>query len=117
MANVAAAVETVASHLHPVASYDLLDHPRPTGLEEVWRFTPLKRLKGLHADAEFLPSATACTWNTPAGVRVEGVDGDEARALRGVSGLVPNTRFAARADWRASPLRASSRARRNVAQS
>ena len=45
--NVAAAVETVASHLHPVASYDLADHPRPTGLEEVWRFTPLKRLRGL----------------------------------------------------------------------
>ncbi|HSU36678.1 MAG TPA: Fe-S cluster assembly protein SufD [Propionibacteriaceae bacterium] len=45
--NVAQAVETVASHLHPVASYDLADHPRPTGLEEVWRFTPLKRLRGL----------------------------------------------------------------------
>jgi Fe-S cluster assembly protein SufD len=29
-------------------------------------------------------------------VRIEGVDGDEARSLRGVSGLVPNTRFAAR---------------------
>ena len=46
----AEAVETpnpVASHLHPVASYDLADHPRPTGLEEVWRFTPLKRLRGL----------------------------------------------------------------------
>ncbi len=37
----------VASHLHPVASYDLADHPRPTGLEEIWRFTPLKRLRGL----------------------------------------------------------------------
>ena len=50
-ANVAAAVETVASHLHPVASYDLAHHPRPTGQEEVWRFTPLKRLGGL-LDAE-----------------------------------------------------------------
>jgi Fe-S cluster assembly protein SufD len=48
---IATAVETVASHLHPVASYDLADHPRPTGLEEVWRFTPLKRLRGL-LDAE-----------------------------------------------------------------
>jgi Fe-S cluster assembly protein SufD len=47
---VADAVETpnkVASHLHPGASYDLADHPRPTGLEEVWRFTPIKRLRGL----------------------------------------------------------------------
>jgi len=47
---VADAVESatpLASHLHPVASYDLADHPRPNGLEEVWRFTPLKRLRGL----------------------------------------------------------------------
>ena len=50
-ANVAAAVEAPASHLHPVASYDLAHHPRPTGQEEVWRFTPLKRLGGL-LDAE-----------------------------------------------------------------
>jgi Fe-S cluster assembly protein SufD len=54
-ANVAAAVETIASHLHPVASYDLANHPRPTGLEEVWRFTPLKRLRGL-LDAVDVPS-------------------------------------------------------------
>jgi Fe-S cluster assembly protein SufD len=89
-------VDKVESHLHPQGSFDVADHVVPSGREEIWRFTPLKRLRGLHADAEFAPSATACTWNTPAGVRVEGVDGDEARALRGVSGLVPNTRFAAR---------------------
>ena len=44
---VAGAVETttkLASHLHPPASFDLDDHPMPTGREEVWRFTPLKRL-------------------------------------------------------------------------
>ncbi|MFC6285142.1 Fe-S cluster assembly protein SufD [Nocardioides sp. GCM10027113] len=95
---VAEAIETtkVESHLHPEGSFDVADHAVPTGREEIWRFTPLKRLRGLHADAEFMPSATACTWNTPEGVRVEGVSGDEARALRGVSGLVPNTRFAAR---------------------
>jgi Fe-S cluster assembly protein SufD len=50
-AAVAAAVEAPSSHLHPVPSYDLRDHPKPTGLEEVWRFTPLKRLRGL-LDAE-----------------------------------------------------------------
>jgi Fe-S cluster assembly protein SufD len=95
---VAEAIETakVESHLHPEGSFDVADHEVPTGREEIWRFTPLKRLRGLAADAEFMPSATACTWNTPEGVRVEGVDGEEARALRGVSGLVPNTRFAAR---------------------
>ena len=41
----------VSSHLHPEGSFDLADHPVPTGREEVWRFTPLKRLRGLHADA------------------------------------------------------------------
>jgi Fe-S cluster assembly protein SufD len=49
-ANVAAAVETteqVASHLHPAGSFEVADHPRPTGREEVWRFTPLKRLQSL----------------------------------------------------------------------
>jgi Fe-S cluster assembly protein SufD len=49
--HVAGAVEsvpagTVESHLHPVSSFDLADHPMPTGREEIWRFTPLKRLRG-----------------------------------------------------------------------
>jgi Fe-S cluster assembly protein SufD len=47
---VAAAVETtdkVASHLHPAGSFDVADHPRPSGREEVWRFTPLKRMSSL----------------------------------------------------------------------
>lgn len=89
-------LEKVESHLHPVGSFEVADHEVPTGREEIWRFTPLKRLKGLHADAEFMRSATSCTWNTPDGVRVEGVSGEEARSLRGISGLVPNTRWAAR---------------------
>ena len=98
---VAGAVESapagaILSHLHPEGSFSVEDHAVPTGREEIWRFTPLKRLRGLQADAEFMPSETACTWNTPDGVRIEGVDGDEARSLRGISGLVPNTRFAAR---------------------
>ena len=51
--NVASAVETadVASHLHPIGSYDVADHPVPTWREEIWRFTPVKRLRGLHGDA------------------------------------------------------------------
>lgn len=86
----------VSSHLHPTGSFEVADHPVPTGREEIWRFTPLKRLRGLHAEAEFQPGATSYTWNTPDGVRVAVVDGDEARGLRGVSGLVPTSRFAAR---------------------
>ena len=47
--NVAGPLEatSIASHLHPAPSYDLADHPVPKGREEVWRFTPLKRLRGL----------------------------------------------------------------------
>jgi Fe-S cluster assembly protein SufD len=88
--------ERVESHLHPEGSFDVDFHPVPTGREEIWRFTPLKRLRGLHADAVFQASTTACHWNTPEGVRIEVVEGDEARALRGISGLVPNTLFGAR---------------------
>ena len=47
--NVAGAVETtdrVASHLHPVGSFEVDDHPMPNGREEIWRFTPLRRLGG-----------------------------------------------------------------------
>jgi Fe-S cluster assembly protein SufD len=86
----------VDSHLHPEGSFNVADHSVPTGREEIWRFTPLKRLRDLHADAEFQASVTTLEWNTPEGVRIEAVDGDEARGLRGISGLVPNTRWAAR---------------------
>ncbi|MCD4535224.1 Fe-S cluster assembly protein SufD [Nocardioides sp. cx-169] len=86
----------IESHLNPPGSFDLADHPVPTGREEIWRFTPLKRLRGLHAEAEFLAPVIATEWEAPEGVAVRVVEGDEARALRGVSGLVPNTRFAAR---------------------
>lgn len=88
--------DQIESHLNPVGSFDVADHPVPTGREEIWRFTPLKRLKGLHGEAPFNRSTTSCTWNTPEGVRIEGVSGEEARALRGLSGWAPNTRFAAR---------------------
>ena len=48
--NVAGAIETVESHLHPTPSWDVADHPMPTGREEIWRFTPLKRFKTLLAE-------------------------------------------------------------------
>lgn len=96
--SVASALELgkVESHLHPSGSYDVADHSAPSGREEVWRFTPLKRLKGLASDAVFNASTTEVTWNTPEGVRVETVDGEEARGLRGISGYKPSTLFGAR---------------------
>ena len=53
-------VERVESHLHPEGSFDVDDHVVPTGREEIWRFTPLKRLRGLHTDAP-LDGATSAS--------------------------------------------------------
>jgi Fe-S cluster assembly protein SufD len=81
--NVAAAIERPASHLHPKPSYDLADHPRPTGLEEVWRFTPLKRLRGL-LDAEGAPSGQLqWTVNAAEPVTTSQISTVEAVALGG----------------------------------
>jgi len=46
------AVESAApvSRLHEKGSFDPADFPVPTGREEEWRFTPLRRLRGLHKD-------------------------------------------------------------------
>ena len=95
----AEAVETtkkVASHLHAVASFDLDDHPMPNGREEVWRFTPIKRLRGVLDD----PAAT--DGDTTPGVTYEVTAGEElvvGTLARGESprgtALVPGDRAAA----------------------
>ncbi|MEN8707303.1 MAG: Fe-S cluster assembly protein SufD [Nocardioides marinisabuli] len=73
-------VDRVNSHLNPPPSYDLADHPVPTGREEVWRFTPLKRLRGL-LDGE--ASSSSLTWTTeiPAGVTLSETDAASPRQL------------------------------------
>ncbi|MBY9073494.1 Fe-S cluster assembly protein SufD [Nocardioides sp. WL0053] len=81
--NVSSAIETsdkVASHLHPTPSYDLADHPVPTGREEIWRFTPLKRLGGI---LEGEASDARLTWKTelPEGVTLREISAEEARGL------------------------------------
>jgi Fe-S cluster assembly protein SufD len=50
MAGIQGAVETAVplSRLHGRESYDVADFPVPNGREEEWRFTPLRRLHGLH---------------------------------------------------------------------
>ncbi|WP_439652504.1 Fe-S cluster assembly protein SufD [Nocardioides jiangxiensis] len=94
--NVSAALELdkVESHLHPEGSFDLADHAVPTGREEIWRFTPLKRLRGLHADAPLGGASYAADITAPEGVATAVVD--SAEAGRGASGLVPWDRIAAR---------------------
>jgi Fe-S cluster assembly protein SufD len=92
---VAEALESrVDSHLHPAGSFDVDDHPVPTGREEIWRFTPLKRLRGLHSDAALDGTAVGAEYDGPDGVQVEPVEAGDARL--GSSGFVPTDRIAAR---------------------
>ncbi|QIG43109.1 Fe-S cluster assembly protein SufD [Nocardioides anomalus] len=90
----------VVSHLHPVGSFDLADHPVPTGREEVWRFTPLKRLKGLHDEAPLTGDGYDVKLEVPEGVTAEAVP--VAESERGLSGFVPTDRVAARV-WAEAP--------------
>ncbi|MDQ4051660.1 MAG: Fe-S cluster assembly protein SufD [Actinomycetota bacterium] len=79
---------TITSHLNPPPSYDLADHPVPNGREEVWRFTPLKRLRGL-LDVE--QSDGHLSWETdlPGGVTLTEITASDAVAL---GELAPNDR-------------------------
>src|SRR3712207_6154037 len=91
--------DRIASHLHPEGSFDLADHPVPTGREEVWRFTPLKRLRGLH-DGTFTPGPSATVEvEAPQPVVVELVGRDDPRLG---SVLTPGDRVSAQA-WASFP--------------
>jgi Fe-S cluster assembly protein SufD len=101
---VSGALETVApgtlsSHLHPAGSFDVADHPVPIGREEVWRFTPLKRLRGIHQDVPLTGRDFTVTARPAPGVDA----GPESTSsgLRGSSGLIPRDRVSARA-WAAA---------------
>ena len=89
------AVESGApvSRLHEQQSYDPADFPVPTGREEEWRFTPLRRLRGLHKDTS--PASGK------ASVEVDARSGVAMRAQRGDRQLgrtfVPADRVSARA--------------------
>jgi Fe-S cluster assembly protein SufD len=87
-------LEHVDSHLHPEGSFDVDAHPVPTGREEIWRFTPLKRLRGLHSDAPLDGSGVGAEYDGPDGVAVERLEVGDARL--GSSGFVPTDRIAAR---------------------
>jgi Fe-S cluster assembly protein SufD len=98
--NLARAVETkVASHLHPEGSFDVDFFEVPTGREEVWRFTPLKRLRGLHKDADLSGREYRTDVAAPDAVTVQVLGPDNE--LKGSSGYVPNDRVSARA-WQAA---------------
>ncbi len=87
-------LDKVDSHLHPEGSFDVADHPVPTGREEVWRFTPLKRLRDLHADADLSGTSVGAEADAPEGVRIESIEAGSP--LLGSSGFVPVDRVSAR---------------------
>jgi Fe-S cluster assembly protein SufD len=96
--NVAGAVEAedhVPSHLHPAGSFRVDDHQIPTGLEEIWRFTPLKRLRDLHKSGPLDGSLVSVDVQRPAEVKVATVPAGDP--IKGVTGYVPNERISARA--------------------
>ncbi|MGH3751395.1 MAG: Fe-S cluster assembly protein SufD [Pseudonocardiaceae bacterium] len=74
-------------------SYDVDAFEVPTGREEDWRFTPLRRLRGLHQGAEATGTAKV-TVQGAHGVTVEDVDRADPR--RGDGGM-PADRVAAQA--------------------
>ncbi|HVN12336.1 MAG TPA: Fe-S cluster assembly protein SufD [Kineosporiaceae bacterium] len=61
------------SRAERLASFDVADFPIPTGREEDWRFTPLDRLRGLHAGAAESGPAPAVEVEAPPGFTAETV--------------------------------------------
>lgn len=90
------------SALHRVASSELDAHPVPTGREEEWRFTPLRRLRGLHEQVG-RDGKVVVEVDAPDAVAVESLTGDAARAdtRRGSTGYLPVDRPSALA-WHAA---------------
>jgi Fe-S cluster assembly protein SufD len=60
-------------------SYDVADFPALTGLEEEWRFTPLRRLRGLTGELVGGPAPAIGYTSLPAGVTVSTVDKSDPR--------------------------------------
>ncbi len=89
--NVAGAIERVESHLHPIPSWDLADHPQPTGREEIWRFTPKRKFKALF-DETVTPGSLEWEGTFPDGVTVTEITAEQAR---GLSSEAPVDRVAA----------------------
>lgn len=76
-------------------SFDVNDFPVPSGREEEWRFTPLRRLKGLHDAADKVgPGTVGVEVTAPDGVAVEIVERGDSRL--GAS-FLPSDRVSARA--------------------
>jgi Fe-S cluster assembly protein SufD len=100
-------IDTIAagSHMVRISSTDPDDHAHPTGKDEAWRFTPIRRTRGLTVD----PSLSSALGDADFEVSVEApepvsaitVSGSAAEYLKGISGDQPLDRPAALA-WQAA---------------
>jgi Fe-S cluster assembly protein SufD len=90
------AVESGApvSRLHERQSFDPADFGVPSGREEEWRFTPLRRLRGLHTDETLSPGKVAVSVDAAPGVAVERPEHGDPRLG---SAFAPGDRVSARA--------------------
>ncbi|RCV51514.1 Fe-S cluster assembly protein SufD [Marinitenerispora sediminis] len=71
--------EIPISKLDTHGSFDVNDFPVPNGREEEWRFTPLRRLRGLHDGRDIADGVVKVDVQAPAEVSVETVARDDAR--------------------------------------
>ena len=92
MSALSGAVESAApvSRLHARRS----DFPVPTGREEEWRFTPLRRLRGLHGDGVLPPGKIAVEADAAPGVIAVRAQRDDPRIG---TAFEPGDRVSARA--------------------
>jgi Fe-S cluster assembly protein SufD len=68
------------SRAERLTSFMPADFPMPTGREEEWRFTPLKRLGGALEDVPVVETPVWKLQSLPAGVTVTQIDVEDARA-------------------------------------
>jgi Fe-S cluster assembly protein SufD len=95
MSGLQGAVETApVSRLHERQSYDPGDFAVPSGREEEWRFTPLRRLRGLHADLGPGDGKVRVVADAAPGVTVGNLEHGDSRLG---AAYVPGDRVSARA--------------------
>jgi Fe-S cluster assembly protein SufD len=98
MGSLSGAVETApVSSLHSSGSVNPDDFPVPTGREEEWRFTPLSKLRKLHADAPLGSSGVTVCVEAAAGLVVERHESAERAHVSPGRPFLPADRVSARA--------------------
>jgi len=101
MSVLSGAVETApVSDLHAHGSVDPADFAVPGGREEEWRFTPLRRLRGLHKDAPLTQAGVTVEVEAAPELLVEKVKKNadaERSGLTAAGSFLPTDRVSARA--------------------